>query len=775
MSSIYDATDVLRDTEQDEEPVTTVISDLFAALESVDDIPTFDEGPSASAFISRPEMELDALMPEGPFTLRLMGQVYDEVYEDLMLQLLRRGLLAGAEVWKAPEWIPFSEHPDFGAIQAHMASEVERLVSRAQPRRDLTPQPHWRAPEITRESDREVTRPSVRLSEVEGFEFDSEGLDHSTDASLDHQSEPFDDSRETAEFDSAPFRAFAESEELSAMHRSRAEKSGNPFDDLPATAVNRLPEERVRQASPLEGTASPKTAFPIDAPQTRQQARPVAPPSAGSNLAGVEPAEETSDVPPAGILKRPRRKSAAGATSPQPAASRQAPSRVQMPTGAIRPGTAGLATSPAEPETRRVPTWLVYVTAIAVVVSIAAIAMLLIHHWTTNADASPHPAPTPAENALNAARGNVAVSVPDTFAHGRDVAAMAASLTDATAEERVWILSSLHAARPSSSSALEAARANLGAGELKTARSLAVEAVTLGGELDAAREVFAAALAQDRSFDHHIADVWEEVDGLEAADDHWVLNHGGSSWVFVPSTKDSPDAYRPLLAYDRLCALVTCGFDVPATERVSVTRAALEAATLETDAGIDLAELRWVSTSQGDIVDGAAYRALPEESVFPVDDEETWRPWLQPGELSDEDHGRLVELAGDARRAEGVRRSLANLLTIDFLTNNWSRIPEDGHITTRRAGDRLVSVQHGAVFATRSSKRVRGRFGWVERFDPRLIAELELLTPELVDHHLFLDGDPVSESRRDEFWSQREELLEAVEDAEQHHGDAVWL
>lgn len=797
MSSMNDATDVHRNA-SDEEAATTVLSDLFESLESADDIPTWDDGPDASAFIAKPEQELDDLMPKGPFTIRLMGNVYDEVYEDLMLQLLRRGLLAGAEVWNAPGWIPFSEHPDFGAIQAQMAAEVERLVARSKPPRELTPQPHWRSPQNVRRDD-EVTRPSVRLSDIEGMEFESEGLDEGTGGGLARGSESFDDTRKTAEFDSEPFRRFAEEvdaptqsiggdtidEAIASVpdsHRtdSEVDSPSGTWNEVPDTEVSEiltlkesdggkveLPtpsagDLRVRQRSPLEGNQAPRTTFPVEAGSTGT--------SDDTNRTQNELSSQR--LPGAAIVSRPGRKQESAARVQQPARKKQPTAALPRAGAAHRTGsTKSRADEPQK--SSRVPTWIVYIAVVTIVVSLVAIAAVAVRYWSANADASPAAGPMPAETAIGSASATLQSSLPTALGDARDIAEVADSLSDQPAHERMWALSSLHASNPTAEGALAVASASLEAGEFARTKRLAAEAVVLGAEPSVVRPIFSRALQSDPILQRDQAFEWNAINSLSRTDERIVANVEGARWVVIPATTSEPDAYRTMLAYGRLCAVFQCGFDVPMTHHVEISKRALRGAEGAVEA-LELDSLRWVEKADGDVVDAAAFRLPDKFEAFPIDDEPRWRGWLGVDPLGPEERADLLSLSTGVAPVELVRQ-LSNLLTLDYLTNNWSRISDAEFATTLLIDGRLVTTWHGAAFATRSSRRVEDRFGWVERFDRHLVAELRLVTPEMIDDYLFVDEGPVSRARRDEFWSQREELLEAVEDAEKEHGDAIWL
>ena len=757
MGVTYEA-ESLQDSDHAE---TTVLSELFESLESADDLPTFADGPSASSFIARPKMEIEELIPEGPYTLRVLGHVYDEVYGDLLLELLKRGLLAGAQVWRAPSWIPFAEHPDFGAIQAQMTEELERVVERKRPR-ELTPQPHWRSPEIVRKTD-EVTQPNTHRDDIFGIQT-SEGLETST-------SETCDDSRQTAEFDSEPFREFAA--QLAAPTQRLTEDEAtlepdgdpreNPFPTVAPTDISQplfltemADEEvietreasspflqteaptrerdiglRVRRPSPLECTQSPATQFPT------------------AISSGTSPSPSTEPVPESAILK---------------------PSRKKKPTASIpRPLIEPAPTPQPEARSKRVPGWLVFIAAIAIVLAVITLAILGAKLWMDRADVPPQTPPAPAVQATTAASMRVAEAVPQAISGGRDLAAVAASLTDARGPHKAYVLESMHAARPSGESALQTAQVNLEIGEWTTARNFAVEAVLRGAPENDARQIFEAAILRDESMSLPGSTSLspDAVSSAKLGADSILLQlEGEGRATFFPSLQVEHGAFRPALAMQVLCDLVACPFEVVSTRRVLLSRELLEHNLVEEprDGDLRLSDLRWATSDAGEVVEGSLVVASPDTKRFAIEDDDMWRPWIALGDLDAEPpHGM------------GVRPQLSALLTIDFLVNNWGRIPDGTRETTGLRRNKLVSMRHDAAFATRSSKRVAGRFAWVEVFDRGMIARIKLLTPDAVDPLLFDANDPVSLARRDEFWKQREELLEAVEDAEKQHGSLIWL
>ncbi len=774
MSASYDSEIQLRDTDHEE---TAVLSDLFEALESADDIPTFGEGPSGSAFIAKPEMELHTLMPEGPYTLRILGKVYDEVYDDLLMELLKRGLLTGAEVWRAPAWIPFSDHPDFGAIQSHLSDELERIVQRKRPR-EHTPQPHWKVPEDVRKTD-EVTRPHVPRDEIFGLEQSSDGLEQSSDAGHAEDSEALEDCRKTAEFtfdaselldaDDGPTRQIS-GEVVDDLALEVEEFLDNPFADQIPTDISqpldlveaseesietrevdspllateiptreRPKQERPRKASPLEGSRSAATAFPT-----------AANPKSGPER-GVVPA------PPSAILK---------------------PSRRRVATADVR---AIQSVEVKEPS--RVPTWVVYLAALAIVLSLISIAVLALRHWTRDADATPTSVVQPSP-AIQAAQLRVNGALPQPFTDARDVAAVAASLGDVSPSEKLWVLESLHAAQPNAETAIRLAEARLASGDFDEARNGAVEGLMLGADEDDAAEVFSAAVRRDESLRAMRAELMtaDQLKSLKSGSDHLLMQlTDGRRGVLIPSTQNDPNAHDPAIALASLCDVLDCSFEVAETSRVWVTKALLESSLAETPREGELAidEMLWATSEHGEIVEGAIVIFPSGSTPFPITDLDVWRPWLAGTRASEQDAADFAGMLKTARvpvsKRHDIRRDLSSMLTVDFLVNNWSRIPADEHTTTVFDGGNLVSIRHSAAFATRSSKRVSGRFGWVEVFDRDLIARIRLLRPEALDPIVFAGDDPVTAARAEEFWKQREQLIEVVEDTELQRGEEVWL
>jgi hypothetical protein len=814
MSAQYD-TDVIShdDTE------TTVLNDLFESLESMeslDDLPAFEQGPSASAFITRPELELEELMPDGPYTLRILGHVYGEVDRGLLMELLRRGLLVGAEVWCTPNWLPFSEHPDFGAIQAHLTAELERVVERKRPR-ELTPQPHWRTPEDIRQTD-EVTRPHISRDAIDGAPAPNPDF--------------VDDSRQTAEFDPEPFRAFAagldsehsdaEIETSSATERLEDDAlrelqasldaqrlQGSPQVDqpdvsqpdvsqpMPLTDVadeaiiatcemdspvlaSELPtrerQARGRRPSPLEGSRSAATNFPtsVSGYSTSQSPAPMA--------AIVKPRQIRRDVDPSQTPDE------LPLTSPPETSPPAQSANAQVARQEVEQRRAPRSTEPLQRVTpsRRTPTWLVFLGATAIVLAFVALVALAVRYagMTTETPTTPAPKPSPA---VNAARQTVYDSLPRTFADGRDAAAVAATLANAPVAERVWVLESLFAAAPSADAALQAAKAHLDAGDWDRARSFAAKALALGAPRDEAGAVFGDAVQSDESLvvlPPKTLPRGAITKAAMAADRVLVTLDDGTSAYFAPSLAREPDAHLPLLAAHTLCRLVDCAFELAATQHVRISPDALRDALVEPAKGnqLSLDDLNTTTTDEAEYVEGALVK-LPGERAraFPIGSHEVWRPWLAAEDLDTAAAQSLRDQLGadasDAGATRELRRQLSSLLTFDYLVNNWTRLPDDAASapTTLVLDGDLLSVRHSAAFATRSSKRVSGRFAWVEVFDRNLVARIRLLDPEVVDPLLFDMDDPISSARRDEFWKQREELLEVVEDAHREHGDAIWL
>lgn len=88
-------------------------------------------GEAGAPLIHRDARELLPLLPSGPFTIRLMGQVWDGIDEFTMLSLLRRGVFFGVDILFGARWINAAEHPGFAPLIDRLLEETRTVLSGA--------------------------------------------------------------------------------------------------------------------------------------------------------------------------------------------------------------------------------------------------------------------------------------------------------------------------------------------------------------------------------------------------------------------------------------------------------------------------------------------------------------------------------------------------------------------------------------------------------------------------------------------------------------------
>lgn len=142
--SSSDAFEAAADTDAEvhalDEPSTIQMDDLPPAAEFDDDLPTRVIG-AGEAIAAMEAPQLLSMIPCGPWTIRVFDDVWDDVDEFALLDLLRHGMLLGIEVLYGGQWVPVARHPGFEALMARMRHEARAVFAGADPVRMETTQP----------------------------------------------------------------------------------------------------------------------------------------------------------------------------------------------------------------------------------------------------------------------------------------------------------------------------------------------------------------------------------------------------------------------------------------------------------------------------------------------------------------------------------------------------------------------------------------------------------------------------------------------------------
>ncbi len=286
------------------------------------------------------------------------------------------------------------------------------------------------------------------------------------------------------------------------------------------------------------------------------------------------------------------------------------------------------------------------------------------------------------------------------------------------------------------------------------------------------------------------------------------LDQGGATaYAFKPSQREWELGWRAEVAAYTLCEVLPCGFDIPENVPARVSREDFErlyprdTAKQRSYSG-RFDALAWTRESGPDGVEreylyGTAKVWTPGFVDWPIEYVEVWQPWLSSSTserllaqpitkamwgLRQKPRGldrwrRITRAVGDVPTRE-IARQLSNVLSFDYLTNNWDRFStaeEFYGVNNQFLDGAFLSLDNGAAFHTLKRLDVRQRFRSVERFDAHLIRALRALSRDAITPALFPDPSDEADTRLRVFWEQRESLLERVDALEKARGSEATL
>lgn len=112
---------------------------------------------------------------------------------------------------------------------------------------------------------------------------------------------------------------------------------------------------------------------------------------------------------------------------------------------------------------------------------------------------------------------------------------------------------------------------------------------------------------------------------------------------------------------------------------------------------------------------------------------------------------------------------LSTMLLVDYLINHRPRF-QKGRVnygtSTGLHDGRLYTTGHEDSWGLRASSTIRSRFRYISRFSARSVAALPLLDPSFADAVLFPDPTSTQEKRLKVFWSQRDRALSRIKTLE---------
>ena len=273
--------------------------------------------------------------------------------------------------------------------------------------------------------------------------------------------------------------------------------------------------------------------------------------------------------------------------------------------------------------------------------------------------------------------------------------------------------------------------------------------------------------------------------------------HPQERLLFKPERSQWAGDWRVEVAAWRFCELVVCHFEIFRVEPAIMTREFLDELVGDTDQFAQLAAQADWQILEVDGQDVEAVRGsleyIPNDDLapFPIEFRPLWRNWVTAGTSPQSlegpvtDHLQRIEDLADGAFYDGlvasladvpttsVAREVSSLLLFDFLTNNWERFftrSENYGLNNPVYAGQLVSRHNGDAFQPRTSRRVQGRFEWTTRFSRSTVASIRALERDLTFEVLFPEAR-ATDRRLQIMWSQREAMLERVDQLSARHGE----
>ena len=266
-----------------------------------------------------------------------------------------------------------------------------------------------------------------------------------------------------------------------------------------------------------------------------------------------------------------------------------------------------------------------------------------------------------------------------------------------------------------------------------------------------------------------------------------ILREGKEAWSFKPIQPRYPlDAAHRDVAASRLCQAIQCEILVPTTR---LTRLNEDTFTAWGGTSAQAAALPWERDAKGRFLVGSAMAWVPQGLAWPIEFSQLWRPWLAPYEplskLSEPLPEALESLksrnealytsavATQGLSTKRLAQQISAMMVFDYLTNNMNRFrerPVPQGTDNQLLGTQLVSLDHATTFQSRLSSRVAGRFAWAGRYDKGLVDRIKAVDKDALDRALFGEGSALDESEKKAFWSRHADLVSDIEAQVKRYG-----
>ncbi len=340
-------------------------------------------------------------------------------------------------------------------------------------------------------------------------------------------------------------------------------------------------------------------------------------------------------------------------------------------------------------------------------------------------------------------------------------------------------------------------QAYLGTGSFRDARRAIIRLIVVEGRTEKSEKLFEEALSRDPSLKLETVEIGKK-EGLDI--DQIKMLGGGKSisfkfkkngknaYAFKPSQFEWEDGWEGEVAAFMFCEIATCGFRVPRSRRAKISyKNFFKLYPMGTDSQKNYAErfddLRWETEE----VDGKKVRFLygvlkdwvPRMVDWPIEYTELWSTWLDPNVALQTQTAAFEELGLLEKKNRLIWKKLkphmgvpvglvagelSNIMSFDFLVNNWDRFSEKEDfygVNNQFSDGHFLSLDNGAAFGLRHSLRVEKRFENVRRFSRNFVASVRICDPR-IDRYLFPNRTKTSKRKLTFFHERRETFLNHI-------------
>jgi hypothetical protein len=722
-----------------------------------------------SGYIRLPTSEILEVLGQGSYRIMVEDIVYEPVDEQGLTELIKRGVLLGAEqIAEADgDWMPIGEHPVFRRLRRRMALEAHALLAKY---RKASEERSKREREASGQSNDELLdmladdgessepqAPPAFVPSAESSESDEEldlwgGSKVLEDSAPAHKALPVDVSNDTAVIE---FPSHIDSSGL----LPRVQQA--PSETLAAAALEAAEAEQLEIEAPV--FEAPVAEEPVA--EEPSEAQPVAP---------VEP-EPIKPEPIKPETKRP--------------VERPAPAEDDEP---IKPSGRGGV----------VALLLVGLVLVGLVAAVFLVPGLREQLMGSAAQpgvdvVTPTPEPKPTPDPIALVEADAAPDQAPVVAEADQGSDMAEAPVKPAASGVAGLMTQWQAAPADGALAMRLADAQRAEGDARGARRTLLAAMAAGApEREALTERFKTSLsdADMKSPEPRRIKAGDELDGALAQRLYGrvaIELRKGSEPVglFFPDVLDEPGNWRSQVAASRLCGALGCPVAIPELVPAYIVDKDLRALKgAISDKQADTDELDWngekVDGVDGrpDVLRGVMITWHDQRAAWPTEAANVWRPWLDPATDMDELGAPLTDALSGLERYQGgawfepgkaaasdasvkrFAREVAGLLLLDYLIGNWERYarPDQG-INAVIEGGQLVALYQGTAFPSRTSSRVKGRFDYFGRYDAAMVEGLRLISPELLDEVLFPEASGAERAGLRVFWERQADALKRID------------